>query len=100
MGDKQGEKRDQWRATIAEQENSGQSVRIYCESRGISEHSFYNWRHRLRKEVPVTFALVETKPALAAPLSIELVLTTGDCLRISGDAALLRAVMSVLRERA
>jgi hypothetical protein len=39
----------------------------------------------LRKEIPVTFALVETKPAVEAPV-IEFVLTTGDCLRIRGDA--------------
>ena len=83
---------------IAEQEKSGQSIRVYCQGRGVSEYSFYSWRQRLRKEIPVTFALVETKPALEAA-AIEMVLTTGDRLRIPGDAATLRMVVSVLRER-
>ena len=99
MSGKQGERREQWGAMIAEQESSGQSVRVYCQGRGVSEYSFYSWRQRLRKEIPVTFALVETKPAVEAPV-IEFVLTTGDCLRIPGDAALLRMIVSVLRERA
>ena len=98
MNGKQSERREQWREMIAEQEKSGQSIRVYCQGRGVSEYAFYSWRQRFRKEIPVSFALVETKPALQPPM-IELVLTTGDGLRIPGDAALLRMVVSVLRER-
>ena len=99
MSGRPGERREQWRQMIAEQEKSGQSIRVYCQGRGVSEYSFYSWRQRLRKEVPVSFALVETTPGLEAEV-IELVLTTGDRLRIPGDAATLRMVVSVLRERA
>jgi len=98
MSGRAGERREKWRQMIAEQEKSGQSIRVYCQGRGVSEYSFYNWRQRFRKEIPVSFALVETKPALPAAV-IELVLTTGDRLRIPGDAATLRMVVSVLRER-
>jgi hypothetical protein len=47
----------------------------------------------------VTFALVETKPT-PEPTLIDIVLASGDRLRIPGEAATLRMVLSVLRERA
>ncbi len=93
------ERREQWRQMIAEQETSGQSIRVYCQNRGVSEYAFYSWRQRLRKEIPVTFALVETKPT-PEPTLIDIVLASGDRLRIPGEAATLRMVLSVLRERA
>ena len=81
------------------QEKSGQSVRVFCRERGLSEASFYGWRQRLqRKDKPVTFALVETAAA-ATEAGIEVLLTSGDRLRIGRDAATLRMVLSVLRER-
>jgi hypothetical protein len=74
-------------------------VRVFCKERGLSEASFYGWRQRLqRKDKPVTFALVETK-AVATGADIEVVLTSGDRLRIGHDATTLRMVLSVLRER-
>ena len=99
MNGKQTERREQWREMVGEQEKSGQSIRVYCQNRGVSEYAFYSWRQRLRKEIPVTFALVETKPASESPV-IDVVLATGDRLRIPGDATTLRMVLSVLRERA
>jgi transposase-like protein len=88
-------------AEIAEQAQSGQSVRLFCRERGLGEHSFYSWRQLLRKESPpVRFTLVETKPASeAAAQPMELVLAPGDRLRIPADAATLRIVLGVLRER-
>jgi hypothetical protein len=45
------------------------------------------------------FALLEAKPGeTAKPQTMELVLTSGDHLRIPIDAATLRLVVSVLRE--
>ena len=89
-----------WRQKVAQQEKSGQSVRAFCREQDIGEPSFYYWRQRLRKEnAPVRFALVETKSAgEARPQPIELVLASGDHLRIPSDAATLRLVLSVLRE--
>jgi hypothetical protein len=99
MSERQAERREQWRQMIAEQEKSGQSIRVYCQGKDVSEYAFYSWRQRFRKEIPVTFALVETKATSEAAV-IDVVLASGDRLRIPGDAATLRMVLSVLRERA
>jgi transposase-like protein len=80
------------------QEKSGQSVRVFCQERSLTEASFYNWRQRLRKDRRVSFALVDTK-ATATDAALELILVSGDRLRIPADAATLRTVLSVLRER-
>jgi hypothetical protein len=95
------QRRELWRQRIAQQESSGQSIRAYCRGRGLPEHAFYGWRQRLRKQsAPVKFALVETKPAEVAALPIEIMLASGDRLRIPHDAATLKLVLAVLRDRA
>ena len=95
-------KTDQWRERIAEQERSGVSVRLFCRERGLTEYSFYAWRRRLRQQDPVRFALVERGTARhesAIEANLELLLATGDRLRISAgvDAATLRTVIDALR---
>lgn len=91
---------DYWREVITEQESSGQSVRRYCGQRGIAEQSFYFWRRRLREQTgPIRFALVETGAARQTTEPLELILATGERLRITAgiDAALLRTVVEALR---
>jgi hypothetical protein len=74
---------------------------VFCREEGLSEPTFYAWRQRLRKQnTPVRFALVETKPAEETVPPIELMLASGDRLRIPHDAATLRLVLAVLREQA
>ena len=98
---KQEQRRELWRQRIAQQEKSGHSVRVFCREQGLSEPSLYAWRQRLRKQnTPVRFALVETKPAKETAPAIELMLAGGDRLRIPDDAATLKLVLAVLRERA
>ncbi len=102
MRAKQAERREQWRKRIKEQETTSQPIRAYCRERGLNEPMFYAWRQRLCAEnKPVTFALIETTPALEAstPQSLELVLAGGDRLVIPTEAAALRLVLSVLREQ-
>jgi hypothetical protein len=100
---KAGINQPQWSERLAEQERSGMSVRSFCKDHGIAEHVFYYWRKRLRNQSqPVRFALVEragAPPESSAPAGLELVLTTGERLRIGAgvDAATLRTVMEVLR---
>jgi len=95
------QRRELWRQRIAQQESSGQSIRAYCRGRGLSEHAFYGWRQRLRKEnPPVRFALVETQPVVESAGPIELILASGDRLRIPQDAAALKLVLGVLRQPA
>jgi hypothetical protein len=102
MSSRQETRREAWRPRIAQQEQSGQSIRAFCKDQRVSEPSFYYWRQRLREEkAPVRFALLETKlssEATPKPQPIELVLTSGDQFRIPGGAATLRLVLSILRE--
>lgn len=39
----------QWRARLARQAQSGQSVAAFCKSEGIAAQTFYWWRARLGK---------------------------------------------------
>ncbi len=79
------------------------SVKKFCEEQGIAEHQFYDWRKRLlSRKQPVRFALVErgaTPSAPAAQAELELVLATGERLRLGTgvDATTLRTVMEALR---
>jgi transposase-like protein len=101
MSRTQEERRQLWRELIAEQEQSGLSVRAFCQRHRTSEYSFYHWRKRLREQLPMKFALVETsRSAPAAVAAVEVILTSGERLRIAPgiEAATLRLVLSVLRE--
>lgn len=94
---------DYWRELIQQQAASGQSVSVFCSEHGLTEQSIYYWKKRLSKEVPVSFALVATDGSASKQGSpVELELSCGQRLRIpcGVDAATLRTVLAVLRERA
>jgi hypothetical protein len=97
MTGKRAEQREIWRQRIDQQEKSGESIRRFCQQRGLSEQVFYYWRQKVRTESPMTFALVETKGA-ADGVEIEVVLASGDRLRVPAQQATLRMVLAVLRE--
>jgi transposase-like protein len=98
---KQEQRRELWRQRIAQQEKSGHSVSVFCRKQGLSEPTFYAWRQRLRKQSqPVRFALVDTKQTAESVPPIELMLASGDRLRIPHDAATLKLVLAVLRQQA
>ena len=81
---------------------SSQPVSVFCAERGLTEQSFYSWRKRLSQQAPVSFALVSTAGSAGNPgASLELELGAGQRLRIpcGVDAATLRTVLTVLRER-
>ena len=95
------ERREFWRQLIARQQQSGLSVRVFCQQHGTSEYSFYQWRRRFAEQLPVKFALVETsQEARMRAEAVEVILTSGERLRVTDgiDAATLRLVLSVLRE--
>ena len=98
---KLGARDEDWRTRISAQERSGISVKQFCKQQGLTEQSFYYWRKRLQTPAPMRFALVEAEPrrGTAAHAGLELVLTTGEQLRISAgvDAATLRQVLEALR---
>jgi transposase-like protein len=92
-----------WAELIRLQGQSKLSVSAFCREHGVSDQSFYNWRKRLSGDEPLRFALVETNgPVTKDSLPVELILASGDRLRITPgtDAGTLRTVLSVLRERA
>ena len=100
--EKAATKDEQWRERIAEQERSGLSVKQFRKERELTECCFYAWRKWLRGQGPVRFALVERgglRQDSATEASLELVLATGERLRIGGgvDTATLRAVLDILR---
>jgi len=95
-------KADQWAERIAAQQRSGMSVKQFCKEQGLTEYCFYAWRKRLQERGPVRFALVDRRPRRqdrAAEAALELVLATGERLRIGVgvDAATLRTVLDMLR---
>jgi transposase-like protein len=101
MSRTQEKRRQLWRELIAEQEQSGLSVRAFCRQHRTSEPSFYHWRKRLAERLPMKFALVETSRSTpAAVAAVEVILASGERLRIAPgiEAATLRLVLSVLRE--
>ena len=95
-------RREFWRELLLQHEKSGMPVQTFCEQHGVSWHSFYQWRKRLAKEQAVRFALVKTQQANEQPgVGLELLLSGGDRLHIAAgvDAATLRTVLAILRER-
>ena len=92
---------EDWRTRISAQERSGISIKRFCQQQALSEKSFYYWRKRLQTTTSMRFALVEAEPrrGTAEPAALELVLRTGERLRISAgvDAATLRQVLEALR---
>jgi hypothetical protein len=95
-------KAEVWRELVRRQKNSGLSVQAFCQQQGVSGWSFYQWRKRLAINRPMSFALVETREVSRQVTGVlELWLNSGDRLQIAPgvDAATLRAVLAVLRER-
>jgi hypothetical protein len=91
-----------WRELVLRQKKSGLSVQAFCQQQGVSGWSFYQWRKRLAMNPAVRFALVETREATQQGAgAVELWLNSGDRLQIAPgvDAATLRTVLAVLRER-
>jgi hypothetical protein len=100
VNSKQEQRRELWRQRIFEQEKSGRPVSVFCREQSLSEATFFAWRQRLKiEETPVSFALVEAKTAAEPVPPIELLLTSGERLRIPCEVSMLKMVLAVLRER-
>ena len=77
-------RRKRWAELIRLHGQSKLSVSAFCREHGVSEQSFYNWRKRLSGNQPVRFALVEERaPVAKDSLPVELILASGDRLRIA-----------------
>ena len=59
--ERMAERRKHWGELIARQQQSGKTVKAFCEENGVGGPSFYAWRKRLKGKIqPVGFALVES----------------------------------------
>ncbi len=98
-------KREDWRRRISEQQQSGLTVKAFCQKHGVGEALFYSWRKKVAEDQPARFALVATNGAVVAsaraPQPLELLLAGGERLEIplGTDEATLRTVLRLLRER-
>ena len=97
-----------WRDNLKQFSDSGQSVRAFCKSRGLSEPSFYCWRRTLaerdvaadpgdcRSSTPPAFLPVRIAGEVAGQM--EIVLGGGRRIRLRGpvDQAALAEVITAL----
>jgi hypothetical protein len=93
-----------WRGLIAEQSGGGQSVRAFCQGRGLTTSQFFAWKKRLRESAADEFVevRVERAPAPAAhSVAIEVHLAEGRRIRVEPgfDPEHLRAVVKALEAR-
>ena len=97
-----------WRRAVAGQSRSGLSVKAWCRKQGLSESSFYWWRRELARRTAQTgqaafvpIRVTEEGPG-RADQQIEIVLTDGRCVRVTGsvDRQALADVLDVLERRA
>ena len=102
------DRRKFWQMVIDIWQNSGMSVSKFCKAEGLSEGSFYNWRKKLvvadskhsKQNGSGSSAFIEVSMPKNNPAALELVLSSGNSLRISSgaDNKTLSSVLSVLRE--
>jgi len=79
-----------WQMAIETWRASGLSVRQFCTKEGLSEPSFYSWRKKLagddceqdNQHKPEPSAFIEVAMPQNTPAAIELLLTSGNTLRI------------------
>jgi hypothetical protein len=98
-----------WRRQVAAWRRSGQSVRAYCESAGVSEPSFYAWRRVLaERETRVRGRAVAVSPFVpvrvvedaTSTAAVEVVLRGGRVVRVAAGfaAKTLREVVAALED--
>lgn len=93
-----------WRETIAEAAGSGQSVREFCQQRGLKENLFYSWRRELRwrdaeaVEQPGFVELVRPGGGGAAGVSIRIDDRISIVLQRGFDREVLQATLACLAD--
>lgn len=105
-----------WREILERQAGSGQSVRRFCASEGISEPSFYTWRKKLRErqeggprsrqsrcraKASDDASLFVPMRLLDTAATLEIVHPLGYRIRVTGDVppVTLRHVIEALEDR-
>lgn len=100
-----GDQEQFWRMALETWQSSGLSVRQFCSDEGLSEPSFYSWRKKLAggsvrdaAGTPKPSAFIEVSMPQRKGAAVELVLTSGNTLRIPAgvDPVTLRTILSVV----
>ena len=103
------EARAKWREVIFEQQQSGKSVAVFCQDRGLRVWQFYEWKKRLRESETAKFVEVQVaapaepvRPAETRSSAIEIRLREGRSLAVEPgcEASHLRALLAVLESEA
>ena len=93
-----------WQMVMETFKSSGLSVRNFCKQEGLSEPAFYSWRKKLTKKDKTkdanSSAFIEVAMPSEKPCSLELLLSSGNTLRINSgtDNKTLTNVLSALCE--
>ena len=100
------EKQQFWQMAIKTWRDSGMSVSKFCKAEGLAEGTFYGWRKKLADGQSQTnkqndlnsSAFIELTMPKNDPVALELVLSSGNTLRISptADSTTLINVLSAL----
>jgi hypothetical protein len=96
-------KEQRWRQWLEQWEQSGLSVRAFCDRHRLAEQRFYAWRRLLRQRptapafVPVQI-VAEPQPEAAGALEIVLAGGRRLCVRAGFDPVTLRQLLAVLEE--
>jgi hypothetical protein len=97
-----------WRARLARQRRSGQTVAEFCEHEGVSTPAFYAWKRRLTGATTDHGGAVKRSVPLFVPLSlspvvsgVRIVLPGGAVVELppSADERLLRTCIRAAAER-
>jgi transposase-like protein len=97
-------KAQQWRRWIEQQQESGLSVRAFCDRHDLAEPSFYGWRREITRRDAAAGAFLPVsvvgEEAPGPACCFEVVLVGGRTLRVAPgfDAATLRQLLAVLEE--
>ncbi len=58
----------QWKTLITEQAQSNQTIKQFCDSKGLTVSTFYDWRRKLNQDS----GDMNSNPAASSPLFVEL----------------------------
>ena len=101
-----GDQEQFWRMAIETWQAGGLSVRQFCSQEGLTASAFYVWRKKLAggsvqddKDKPEPSVFMEVAMPRSNPIAVELLMTSGNTLRIPADVdtATLSAVLSAAR---
>ena len=103
-----GDQEQFWRMAIETWQASGLSIRQFCKDEGLSEPALYLWRKKLtgvssvhdEQDKPESSAFIEVSMPKSDHFAIELLLTSGNTMRIHPgiDSVTFGTVVSVLHQ--